>query len=95
MLKDANDRLALMQKLQRDPTQGDFESTTIRLASGFGGFGGFQGCFIIWMCPKIGVHQNGWFIMVPNPIKMDDLGVFPYFWFNTHINETQVDRGSN
>ena len=24
MLKDANDRLALMQKLQRDPTQGVF-----------------------------------------------------------------------
>ena len=20
-----------------------------------------------------------------NPIKMDDLGVFPYFWFNTHL----------
>ena len=25
------------------------------------------------------VPQNGWFIMVPNPIKMDDLGG------NTHI----------
>ncbi len=31
--------------------------------------------FSIWMFPKIGVPQNGWFIMVPNPIKMDDLGV--------------------
>ena len=28
----------------------------------------------IWMFPKIGVPQNGWFVM-ENPIKMDDLGV--------------------
>ena len=30
-----------------------------------------------WVCPKIGVPQNGWFIM-ENYIKMDDLG-YPYF----------------
>ena len=28
----------------------------------------------IWVFLKIGVPQNGWFIM-ENPIKMDDLGV--------------------
>ena len=28
----------------------------------------------MWMLPKIGVPQNGWFIM-ENPIKMDDLAV--------------------
>ena len=33
----------------------------------------------IWVFPKIGVSQNGWFIMVPNPIKMDDLGNPPLF----------------
>jgi len=27
-----------------------------------------------WVFPKIGVPQNGWFIM-EIPIKMDDLGV--------------------
>ena len=34
---------------------------------------------IIWVFPKIGVPQNGWFM--ENPIKMDDLG---YHYFRKH-----------
>ena len=36
------------------------------------------GCTVVWVFSKIGVPQNGWFMM-ENPIKMDDLGCH-YFW---------------
>ena len=35
---------------------------------------GYQKCYFIWVFPKIGIPQNGWFSM-EIPIKMDDLGV--------------------
>ena len=38
----------------------------------------------IWVFPKIMVPQNGWFIR-ENPIEMDDLGVYPYFWKHPYI----------
>ena len=46
------------------------------------------GSFATWVFPKIGVPQNGWFMM-ENPIKMDDLGVTIIFG-NTHVYSDSV-----
>ena len=44
----------------------------------------------IWVFPKIGVPQNGWF-MLENPIKMDDLGV-PLFSETSIYHSVQCVR---
>ena len=49
-----------------------------------------EGMFERWMFPKIGVGpQNGWFIMVPNPIKMGWFGGTIIFW-NTQMEDAFI-----
>ena len=41
------------------------------------------------------VPQNGLVKIMEHPIKMDDLGVFPYFWFNTLIKTEKKNDPEN
>jgi len=49
----------------------------------------------MWVFPKIGIPQNGWFIM-EIPMKLDDLGV-PLFWkppCHVDINGSRCGRST-
>ena len=50
---------------------------------------------ITWGFPQMGVSKNGWFILMKNPINMDDLGV-PLFQETTisiHYYHLLIEHG--
>ena len=72
-------------KLNKTPTCGNnIEVTNLRTSKGdLYRIDPLDRVFKIWVFPKIGVPQNGLFIM-ENLVKMDDLGGTPIFG-NTHL----------
>ncbi len=46
-----------------------------------------------WVFPNIGVGpQNGWLIIVPNPIKWMIWGAHPYFWKHPNLERNNVRK---
>ena len=49
----------------------------------------------IWVFPKIGGKPPKWMVKImENPVKIDDLGVFPYFWKHQFVSTRSMTCAS-
>ncbi len=81
---DGNDHHEAFKKIlaTRDPEENNLKNATVTRRGN------------IWVFPKIGVPQNGWFIM-ENTIKMDDLGVALFLETSTFLYfQTEFSRSN-